>query len=129
MSSAVQRLAAAAAQTADPPSERCTVFGLGTVVRTRPPSDPALHHVLGEVRPAWSAVELRCQQNKLATIQICSLDDLYKRLRSHWAAGVNQQLRDAGQRALKTDTLEAIIRYSAPMNAAGVKRRHGLERT
>jgi len=79
------------------------------------PSDAEMAHpsaglrgVLQDVRPDWTMKELQSVQNKLAKIHVSTASDLFRLLRSQGATGVNQMLRDAGQRVLKMETLLAI---------------------
>jgi len=67
-----------------------------------------LRGVLQDVRPDWTTKELQSVQNKLAKIHVSTAADLFRLLRSQGATGVNQMLRDAGQKVLKTETLLAI---------------------
>merc|ERR1712203_222775 len=67
---------------------------------------PALTDVLQCVRPDWGRADLRQVQQKLAKIQVHNTWDLMDQwLVDETFENVNHRLREAGQKALKSETL------------------------
>jgi len=93
-----QQLNAASEAHAAPPSLR--------------PDDAApgagLRDVLQSVRPDWTAKDLHSVQEKLAKINVSTASELFRLLRSQGAGGVNKMLKNAGQKILKLETLQAL---------------------
>uniref|UniRef100_A0A7S0A9E6 Anaphase-promoting complex subunit 5 domain-containing protein n=1 Tax=Pyrodinium bahamense TaxID=73915 RepID=A0A7S0A9E6_9DINO len=68
-----------------------------------------LKEVLQGVRPDWTVKEVHSVQEKLAKINVSSKAELFRLLRSQGAGGVNKMLKNAGQKILKIETLQALL--------------------
>lgn len=71
-----------------------------------------LRSVLQKVRPDWSGSDLAMVQEKLASIQIHTFEELVQQLNEMGARGVNQKLKDMGKKPLKTETLDALKNFA-----------------
>lgn len=69
-----------------------------------------LTDVLRSVRPDWTPKDLAAVQEKLGKIHITTGNDLFSMLSTQGPQGLNTRLRDAGLKALKVDTLDALVR-------------------
>lgn len=67
-----------------------------------------LREVLADVRPDWKDKEICAVLEKLAKIQIASTQQLHLALETGGAVGVNNQLKEVGEKAFKLDTLEKL---------------------
>jgi len=73
-----------------------------------PSPSAGLREVLSSVRPDWTAKDLHSVQEKLAKINVATKAELFRLLRAQGAGGVNKMLKNAGQKILKVETLQAL---------------------
>lgn len=74
----------------------------------------SLTKVLQQVRPDWKYKDLIAVQEKLAKIQIYSFPELFRRLSEEDGIfQLNESLKGAGQKTMKTETLETLRSYGA----------------
>mmetsp|Transcript_35205 Transcript_35205/g.90477 ORF Transcript_35205/g.90477 Transcript_35205/m.90477 type:complete len:352 (-) Transcript_35205:189-1244(-) len=74
--------------------------------RAAPAVNPVLRELLWETRPAWSPSELAAVERKLAQVRVTSVPELREALRE----GLNDRLRQAGQRPMLSETVRELQR-------------------